>query len=139
MENSIESLISKIDRAYRKEITKKLSTINLAYDDALFLIDISNEQNISQNTICKNMSFDKAIGTRVIKRLLKVDLIYLLKNEEDHRQNFLKLTEAGLKTKKIVEQILYTTNNKMVASFSKNEQQNLKKVLLKLEQNIGGA
>ena len=110
-------------------------------------IDLNPEQWGILNKVWKNESLnqidltdhyfkDKANITRIINSLMKKGLILREKDENDKRAFRLLLSEKGKKNMEEYWKIAVDVRKKVYKGLSKNDLENLKSILDKLEENI---
>lgn len=111
MEHNKVNLIKLINQLYRYtqcHIDEVLTKFNLSSGTYPFLLVLNNKEGVSQNFISKELSVDKSMSARAIKRLLELGYVKKEENETDCRACKLFLTD---KAKKIIPDIITEINN----------------------------
>jgi len=72
----------------------------------MFILLIRDNPALTQNQICEKLGFDKAHGSRVLNDLLNKGLVKNIPDEKDNRKHCYVLTDKGVKTATLLEQIL---------------------------------
>ncbi|MBV7273235.1 MarR family winged helix-turn-helix transcriptional regulator [Clostridium thailandense] len=106
MEDKVRMLIKLTNSIYRCTqgyIDKKLEKYNLTVGTYPYLLVLNRMGGISQNEISRELSVDKAMSARTIKKLIELGYIEKKENKEDIRAYKLYITE---KAKEIIPEIL---------------------------------
>lgn len=123
-------------KAYRKlssrEIKKVISDITV---DQALILQIINENQITQTEIADLLFKDYASMTRIISLMIKKDYIVKMVNQRDKRSVVLKITKKGEISLEKLTPII--NNNRQIATdgITKNELEQLKNILNKITQN----
>ena len=97
MNNNIKEPIGKyISQIYRKGrafISKGLTQYDMGYGQMLFLLQLYNQDGISQEELTEKLNIDKGTTARSIKKLEKEGFIIRVKDEHDKRAYKIYLTD----------------------------------------------
>lgn len=106
MEDKVRTLIKLTNSIYRCTqvyIDKKLEKYNLTTGTYPYLLVLNRNVGISQNEISRELSVDKAMSARTIKKLIELGYIKKEENKEDIRAYKLYITD---KAKDIIPEVL---------------------------------
>ena len=95
--------ISILHRQYYKDTREKFNEINLNPTAACILLSIGDYENISQNQVARSLVIDKALATREINKMEKLN--YLTKLDGAGKTKILSLTAEGQKVVATVQKI----------------------------------
>jgi len=107
--------------ASRKQFTRKISPLPFGPGQGAFLIYLKEDSNVSQEELVSRIGVDKAIGTRVIRKLIEAGYIRRQRDPADHRAYLLSLTAAGAAMKPVILDILDSMNESLFREFSDEE------------------
>lgn len=111
MDNNVRILLKLTNGIYRCTqvyIDKKLAKFDLTIGTYPYLLVLNKNEGISQNEISRELSVDKAMSARTIKKLIELGYIRKEENEEDIRAYKLYITD---KTKSIIPELIEILNN----------------------------
>lgn len=92
---SLTKLNGKIYRSTQCYIDKRLEKFKLSTGIYPYLLILNENEGISQNEISRELSVDKAMSARTIKKLIELGYIEKRENKEDIRAYRLFLTDKG--------------------------------------------
>lgn len=132
--SELVALLSKAERGYTKMLNRSFQ--NAGYD-------ISREQyellqvlwakdNVNQQTISKHLQKDKYNVTKLLNTLQKRGYVQRKMCKEDKRNNFVVLTEKGVDSRHVLEQIEEQVHTDMSFTLSSQELKSAIWVLKKL-------
>ncbi|KZL92609.1 MarR family winged helix-turn-helix transcriptional regulator [Clostridium magnum] len=110
MDNNVRILLKLTNGIYRCTqvyIDKKLGKFDLSIGTYPYLLVLNKNQGISQNEISRELSVDKAMSARTIKKLIELGYIRKEENEEDIRAYKLYITD---KAKSIMPELIEILN-----------------------------
>lgn len=111
MDNNVRILLKLTNGIYRCTqvyIDKKLAKFDLTIGTYPYLLVLNKSEGISQNEISRELSVDKAMSARTIKKLIELGYIRKEENEEDIRAYKLYITD---KAKSIIPELIEILNN----------------------------
>lgn len=111
MDNNVRILLKLTNGIYRCTqvyIDKKLAKFDLTIGTYPYLLVLNKNEGISQNEISRELSVDKAMSARTIKKLIELGYIRKEENEEDIRAYKLYITD---KAKSIIPELIEILNN----------------------------
>jgi Transcriptional regulators len=82
-------------RTFLNYLSKSIASKDLSFSDSIFLINIGENEGISQEEIADSLAIDKAAIARSIKSMEKKGYIKVKKSENDKRMKELYLSETG--------------------------------------------
>lgn len=129
-------LISIVARYHSYCLGKSLSKYNLGKGEYKCLIQIYKNEGICQEDIADILKIDKFRVAKSIKLLIEKGYIYKVKDDEDKRKHKVYPTDKALEIKEDFKKILDYNSNIMVGGFSKEERENLNKLLIKMGENL---
>ena len=129
-------LIHQTDLTLTSYIKAKLAPLNIAPEQHLILMLLWKKDGLTQNEIAKKLEKDKTNVARMICNLEKKGFITRHINEIDNRSFHVFLTENGKKLGETIKPLAEEFNRTVCAGISKEEQQIVKQVLLKMRQNV---
>ena len=134
--NIIGKYLSDLNRDFIKDSELKLSEYRLTLNMWRCMMIIESNKNCSLKDIAKSLNVDNAIITRNIKKLEDLDYIVKIKKINDNRFFDLCLTEKGKSTLDLINKYQLKWYEKVMGNFTKEESDNLIKLLEKLCSNI---
>jgi DNA-binding MarR family transcriptional regulator len=103
---------------------------------AAFLISLSQDTELRQDTLVSRIGVDKAIGTRVIRKLNEAEYIRRRRDPEDHRAYLLTLTDKGAAMKLVILEVLDSINTSLFRDFTDEERDMAHNLLDRMIANI---
>lgn len=146
MNNNIKEPIGKyISQIYRKGrafISKGLTQYDMGYGQMLFLLQLYNQDGISQEELTEKLNIDKGTTARSIKKLEKEGFIIRLKDEHDKRAYKIYLTDKSKEKKDDICNVLQEWESILTENITEEERHTLinilKKICLNKNKKIGG-
>ena len=136
MENKNLEYIGKyISKMYRKKnafITKELYDIGIGSGQYMFLLEIYNNEGISQEELSEILDIDKGTTARAVKKLEQKELIYRRKCSIDKRIYKLYLTDKGKEYRITILNVLDKWENTMTSKLTEEEMKIIKLLLKKI-------
>ncbi len=109
---------------------------NISRNDIQTLMVIGNNQDMTMSNIAEDMAVALSTSTNAIDRLIKKNYVKRSVSEEDRRQVIINLSPDGKKFyDELVKLALEYTKN-MMSCFNEQEINMLKKIFIKLDQNL---
>lgn len=113
-------LNSKIYRTSQVYLDKVLKKFELSSGSYPYLLTLNKKEGISQNTISKEIGYDKSMSARTISKLIRIGYLVKKKDEADSRAYKLYLTEkakivipkVGAEIHQLIELITVDLNQK---------------------------
>lgn len=101
------TLLSKAERGYTKILNRSFlnAGFDLSREQYELLQVLWEEDNVNQQTISKKLHKDKYNVTKLLNTLQKRGFIQRKMGKEDRRNNFVVLTEKGIKSSKLLTEI----------------------------------
>lgn len=107
--------ISILHRQYYKDTRKEFKEISLNPTAACILLAVSDYENITQNQVARSLVIDKALATREINKMEKLN--YLTKQDGAGKTKILNLTDKG---NKIVDRVQHIRSQWWEDRFAKS-------------------
>jgi len=86
-----------------------------------FLIRLDEERATRQDELVSALGVDKAIGTRVVRKLIDAGYVRRMRDPVDHRAYLLSLTAEGAGMKTIVLDVFGSINETLFQGFTDEE------------------
>ncbi|AAK81590.1 DNA-binding MarR family transcriptional regulator [Clostridium acetobutylicum] len=93
--NNLVRLTNSLYRCNQVFLDKRLRELELTVGTYPYLLRLSHVEGISQNDISRELSVDKAMSARSIKKLIEIGYITKVENKDDIRAYKLYLTDKG--------------------------------------------
>ena len=103
---------------------------------AAFLVHLTQETEVRQDALVAKIGVDKAIGTRVIRKLSESDYIRRRRDPENHRAYLISLSDNGVAMKSEILEVLDSINATLFENFTKKERKMTRKLLDRMIANI---
>lgn len=100
------------------------------------LFVLNKEDGKSQKELAKRLKIKPSTTTVMLGRMEKSELIYRKQDSEDQRISRVYITEKGKATCREAVDIIEELENEYFGNFTKEEEQEFKKLLLKLKGNL---
>lgn len=137
---AIIATIANIHNNANKLIVEELKNYNLeglapSHGDILLVLYL-NEAGVPMNKITASINKDKSTVTALVNKLEKMELIEKFKHETDSRSTMIKLTQKGLDTKPVVEEISKKLLGKTYEGFNQEEKELVCNLLERIKTNF---
>lgn len=129
-------LIRNVDYAIANFVKNQLEPFNLAPEQNLLMMLLWKQEGICPNEFAKQLNKDKASIARMISSLESKGFIRRVDNPNDRRTFKVFLTDEGRSLREFVIPVLQSTHMTATASLSNGEQNELKRLLSKVVENI---
>jgi DNA-binding MarR family transcriptional regulator len=103
---------------------------------AAFLICLTESNEVRQDSLVSMIGVDKAIGTRVIRKLNEAGYIRRRRDPEDHRAYLLSLTDKGAAMKPVILEVFNSINELLFREFTGEERDTALNLLDRMIENI---
>jgi DNA-binding MarR family transcriptional regulator len=103
---------------------------------AAFLIHLSQDTEVRQEELVAKIGVDKAIGTRVIRKLSEAEYIRRRRDPENHRAYLISLSDKGEAMKSEILKLLDSINTTLFEDFTKKERKMTHKLMDRMIANI---
>ena len=103
---------------------------------AAFLVHLSEDTEVRQDALVAKIGVDKAIGTRVIRKLSEADYIRRRRDPENHRAYLISLSDKGVAMKSEILEVLDSINTTLFENFTKKERKMTHKLMDRMIANI---
>jgi DNA-binding MarR family transcriptional regulator len=129
MEN--ERITKKIGILYwsNQKIMKKMLPQPVIPGQVAAFIYLTQDSEIRQDELVSRIGVDKAIGTRVIKKLVEGGYVRRRNDPDDRRVTLISLTDDGAAMKRDIIGVLTTLNRSLLKDFSDEEQETIFRLL----------
>jgi DNA-binding MarR family transcriptional regulator len=120
----------------RKQFTRKIFPHQIGPGQGAFLICLTQDTEVRQEELVSMIGVDKAIGTRVIRKLNEAGYIRRHNDPEDHRAYLISLTAKGAMMKLVILEVLDSMNEALFREFTEKEQDTALNLLDRMIENI---
>jgi DNA-binding MarR family transcriptional regulator len=129
MEN--ERITKKIGILYwsNQKILKKMLPQPVIPGQVAAFIYLTQDSAIRQDELVSKIGVDKAIGTRVIKKLDEGGYVRRRNDPEDRRVSLISLTNDGAAMKRDIVEVLTSLNRSILKDFTEEELETTHKIL----------
>lgn len=132
----IGKYISLLHRKGSIFINRELSNYGIGSGQFMFLLELYIQDGRNQEELSERLKIDKGTTARALKKLEGQGFITRLKDECDKRSNKIYLTQKAKDVQENVYDILDEWNKKLRESLSKEEEDIVEKLLMKVCNNI---
>ena len=140
MNNNIKEPIGKdISQIYRKGrafISKGLTQYDMGYGQMLFLLQLYNQDGISQEELTEKLNIDKGTTAKAVKKLEELGFVTRFKDSTDKRINRIYLTSKAFNIKNDFFSVLTKWENMLTNELSPEEISESLTILNKLSKNV---
>jgi DNA-binding MarR family transcriptional regulator len=120
----------------RTLFTRKISPHAIGPSQAAFLTLLSAGDPMRQDELVSMSGVDKAIGTRVVRKLMEAGYIRRMRNPADHRAYLLSLTAEGARMKQIILEVYDSINESLFQGFTDEERDMACNLLDRMIENL---
>ena len=140
MNNNIKEPIGKyISQIYRKGrafISKGLTQYDMGYGQMLFLLQLYNQDGISQEELTEKLNIDKGTTAKAVKKLEELGFVTRFKDSTDKRINRIYLTSKAFNIKNDFFSVLTKWENMLTNELSPEEISESLTILNKLSKSV---
>lgn len=131
-------MIKQINNVFEKDLNDKLKTIGITSSQCAVLDYLfhTNQEEVSQRDVEKNLSLKNPTVTGLLKRLEEKGFIFCVPNAKDKRKNNIYLTEKAFDIQRRMEADRKKMDKEMTRGMTKKEVQALMRGLEKMLYNI---
>ena len=138
-EYKIARILNYIVNRNRNNITNDLKHESLTHAEARIILILSHQGCLTQDELAQIMYIDKSAVTRILQKMMDKEFVSKRREKKDRRFQYIELTEKGTQMKERVMRVFDEHNNQMMHGISEEEEIELRTVLEKIGQNIGGS
>jgi DNA-binding MarR family transcriptional regulator len=120
----------------RRQFARKIFPDPIGPGQGAFLIYLKEDSKVRQEELVSMIGVDKAIGTRVIRKLIEAGYIRRRRDPADHRAYLLSLTAAGATMKPVILEVLDSMNESLFREFTDEERDTALNLLDRMIENI---
>ena len=110
--------ISILYRQFQSYINNNTKDLGIGASEYIFLIEMYESNNVSQEQLSKSLTVHKAATARAIKSLEEKGYIYRMKDENDKRTNRIKLAKKGIQVQERLINLLEQWNEDITKDIS---------------------
>jgi DNA-binding MarR family transcriptional regulator len=105
----------------RMLFSREISPHAIGPSQAGFLVRLDEERATRQDELVSMLGVDRAIGTRVVRKLIEAGYVRRMRDPADHRAYLLFLTPEGARMKTIVLDVFGFINESLFQGFTDEE------------------
>ncbi len=110
-----------LNRTFLSYISNSLSDSELSFSDSIFLVNIGENEGITQEEISRSLVIDKAAIARSVKKMVKKGYVKIVQSQKDKRAKKLYLTDAGKEFYQFIQEINDKWMNFVMADLSSED------------------
>lgn len=110
-DREMRKCISVLYRQFQNYINNNTKELGIGASEYIFLMEMYDKNNMSQEELSKSLIVDKAATARAIKSLEEKEYVFRVKDEKDKRTNRLKLTKKGIQVQERLIDLLGQWNS----------------------------
>ncbi len=129
----------KISNGQKMLLDQCLAEYGITYAQSLvilYLFEAQDMHKVSQKDIEKYLSLKGSTVTHILNRMEENEFVYRQKSKEDNRVNHLFLTQKGITYYPLFFKALDAMEKRMTQGLSAGEKEQLKRLLLKVLENL---
>ena len=132
-----ERITNKLGILYwsNQKILKKILPHPVIPGQVAAFIYLTQDAEIRQDELVSKIGVDKAIGTRVVKKLTEEGYVRRRNDPEDRRVSLLSLTDDGAAMKRDIIEVLTSLNKSLLKDFTDEEQETILSLLNRIIAN----
>ncbi len=130
------TLIKKANRLLVKKANELLKPHAITDAYTYFLMALYQQNGLTQSEMHKQIGIEQPTAVRTLDRMERDGLIERTPSLSDRRAIQINLTEKGRSYEKTIEQCAKELNQLALNDFTEEEQQTLKNLLIKLNNNL---
>jgi DNA-binding MarR family transcriptional regulator len=135
---TIGALLVQICRAHRNKAQELLSRIDLYPGQEFLLLNLWPKDGLTHTEVAENLCVQPATVTRMLDRLVKTGLVQRRTDADDQRVSRVYLTETGQELLQPIEQVWQELEEVSFANLTLEERLLLRRILLQVNENLGG-
>lgn len=138
--HKIGKLISQVSRHQELLVSREMKKNNIPLERAQIrtFMTIAEHEGIFQKEIAEKHKADKKAIAKIVKRLIKSNMVVTKKDDHDGRILRLYLSDKARRCLPLFIDILEDISQKSLLNFTDSEQNQLYRLLSKLETNFSG-
>lgn len=136
MRKSLGKMIAILYRKDRNYYIKQLDRYSLGTSQLAFLLEISNFGEISQDELSNKIAMDKTSVSKIAKKLINLEYIYMVRDKDDKRVKRISLTKKGQEIIPILEETAKNWTYIISKGLSEEEKEMIYGILDKMIRNV---
>ena len=135
--NTISFLIARVGTAHSYGAGKLLSDIGLYLGQEMVLQYLWQEDKLTQSQLANKIGVQLQTIHKMVRRMERAGLVTKHEDEADRRVSRIHLTPKGRELQTVTEAVWAQLEQETLADFTVEEQYILRRLLHKLEENLG--
>lgn len=121
---------------YNRTLFTKIFPHSLGPGQAVFLICMTGDTEVRQEALVSMIGVDKAIGTRVLRKLNEAGYIRRRRDPDNYRAYLISLTEEGTTMKQVILEIIDSIDESLFHEFTNKEKEMAHDLLDRMIENM---
>jgi len=138
IEETIGLLIGRISRAHRNRALAALSSLGLHPVQELILLQLWEEEGITQSQIAERLGIEAPTVTKILQRLERNGFVKRCQDEDDARISRVYLTPTSRGLEEPVVDIWHSLEERTLDGLTDTERMLLRRLLLHIKDNLDG-
>jgi DNA-binding MarR family transcriptional regulator len=136
VQENVGLLIGAARRRIKQEIWKRLRPMHLTPPQSVVIRALHQGGEVTQAGLAEALGIDPPMACRVVRNLISKRLVRAVADPDDRRRFRLKLTTAGYRLAKKLEEMSLEFNRSLERGLSQVEREVLRKALSKIIANV---
>lgn len=136
MPQTISYLLAQICKAHRGCAADALDAVGLHVGQEMFLLQLWEQDGLTQSQLAEHMCVQPPTVNKMLSRMESIGLVSRREDAEDSRISRVYLTDRSRELKASVEQAWEQVDEQTVANLSSNERAELRRLLMKVYENL---
>jgi DNA-binding MarR family transcriptional regulator len=132
---SIAKWISVLHRQFQIYLNRELKDYDINSSEYIFLVNLYEEDGVSQEKLSASLFIDKAATARAIHRLEQLGYVNRKRDPNDSRSNLVTLTSKGMEMKKFIKSKLTYWTETISEGFTPEEAEDLLRKIKHMSRN----
>jgi len=132
---SIAKWISVLHRQFQIYLNRELKDYDINSSEYIFLVNLYEEDGVSQEKLSASLFIDKAATARAIRRLEQLGYVNRKRDPNDSRSNLVTLTSKGMEMKKFIKSKLTYWTETISEGFTPEEAEDLLRKIKHMSRN----
>jgi len=135
---AVGALVGLARKALAEEFERELAPLGLNVAQALVILFLADGRASTSAQMCRMLSHDAGAMTRIVDKLVDMDLVRRVRAQHDRRAAHLDLTREGKAVHGQLTRVQVEVLNKMLRGFTKSEARTLESLLKRILENANG-
>jgi DNA-binding MarR family transcriptional regulator len=132
---SIAKWVSVLHRQFQIYLNRELKNYDINSSEYIFLVNLYEEDSVSQEQLSTNLFINKAATARAIGRLEKLGYVQRTRSPKDSRAYLVTLTAKGLEMRTFIKTKLAYWSRTISAGFTDEEKNDMTQMIKQMSSN----